>query len=48
MKKSLVIGLAVSILFSFCIYMPAIGADIKVNSWGLTLIWPKLWQNRWA
>ncbi len=30
MKKSLVIGLAVSILFSFCILMPAIGADIQL------------------
>ena len=30
MKKSLLIGLAVSILFSFCICMPAIGADIQL------------------
>ena len=30
MKKSLLIGLAVSILFSFCICMPAIGADINL------------------
>ena len=30
MKKSLLIGLAVSILFSFCIYMPAFGADIDL------------------
>jgi len=30
MKKSLVIGLAVSILFSFCICMPAIGADLNL------------------
>ncbi len=30
MKKNLLIGLAVSILFSFCICMPAIGADIQL------------------
>ncbi len=30
MKKSLVIGLAVSILFSFSICMPAFGADISL------------------
>ena len=30
MKKNLLIGLAVSILFSFCICMPAIGADINL------------------
>jgi len=30
MKKSFLIGLAVSILFSFCILMPAFGADIQL------------------